>query len=456
MLSDKVVYPILGGIVALHMLVGLLYAANTPPWQNPDEPAHYNVIAQIAVGGCCPVIATGDWDAAALTSLVSSGFPEGADVSGITYEDHQPPLYYLALAPVFLVTGGSLSVMRIVTLVMGAGIVVAAYFVAARLFPRHRIVALALAAFVGFVPQHLAMVSSVNNDALAWLALSILMVVAVGYVGNPTEIDHLGQTGPLDLSKRPHAAALGGITGVGYLIKLTVYLPMTLLVAAAILLRWRQEDRAPRWAAGQVGWAAGMAILFGLPLWVRNVSLYGWPDLFALGRHDEVVEGQLRTADLIAEVGTGPYLVQFARTTFQSFWGQFGWMAVPLPVREYVLIGAFLLVSFIGLVIWLVRFRPEPHPAQRAGLWLLAAVVVASLLNYGVYNLTFVQFQGRYLFTLLIPFGLAVVGGWHGWSCLLAEHLTGRVARWLPLAAVAWMPLFAVWSLVRHIIPNLS
>ena len=39
---------------------------------------------------------------------------------------------------------------------------------------------------------------------------------------------------------------------------------------------------------------------------------------------------QPRTADFIREHGGGVYLAQMLSTTFKSFWGQFGWMALPL------------------------------------------------------------------------------------------------------------------------------
>src|SRR5574340_892915 len=108
-------------IVVLFLLIGGLYAALTPPWQAPDEPAHYNYIAQVAGHGCCPVITPSDWNAAQLEALKAAQFPDNASVAGVTYEDHQPPLYYLIAAPVFNLTHGSLFAMRLVSLILGAG-----------------------------------------------------------------------------------------------------------------------------------------------------------------------------------------------------------------------------------------------------------------------------------------------------------------------------------------------
>src|SRR5690606_17739409 len=158
---------VLAGIILLYLGIGALYALNTPPWQSPDEPAHYNYIAQIAGEGCCPVIAPGDWDAAYLSELTTEQFPEEADLSPLEYEDHQPPLYYLLLSVVYGLTGGSLLALRLATLVLGAGVVLLTYATIARLFPVRLTLALGAAAFVAFIPQHLSVLASVNNDALA-------------------------------------------------------------------------------------------------------------------------------------------------------------------------------------------------------------------------------------------------------------------------------------------------
>src|SRR5262245_53096453 len=101
MVSNRVVLAVLSAIVAGYLAIGTLYAINTPEWQSPDEPAHYNYAAQVSREGCCPVLQPGDWNQESLESLKAEGFPEGADISRIQYEDHQPPLFYLLESLVF-------------------------------------------------------------------------------------------------------------------------------------------------------------------------------------------------------------------------------------------------------------------------------------------------------------------------------------------------------------------
>lgn len=448
-------------IVVLFIVVAALYAVYTPPWQAPDEPAHFNYIAQIALGEGCPVIAAGDWDAAYLEDLKADQFPEGADLSAIEYEDHQPPFYYLLGSLVFRLTGGDLLALRLLSVAFGAGVVISTYLALARLLPERKTLALAAAAFVAFLPQHVAILASVNNDSLAELLLGMLTVVAITYLGNPVSVDEDGKPTPLDESMRPHAAALGGLVGMAFLTKLTIYLPAVMVAAAAILLRWRKESRPVKWLAGQVLWAAGMALAFGAIWWVRNALVYGWPDIFGLAAHNAVVVGQLRTAEHIATIGRAAYLRDFFTVTYHSFWGQFGWMGVPMPRRVYLLTGVFTAWELIGLAGALL-FRadaPRALPIQRAGGWVLAAAGLGTLVNYVYYNTGFVQFQGRYLFPALIPVGaLAALGGW-GWTLILTR-ITGISGKsklaWLPLIAVGWLPLLAIWALFKYVVPNLG
>jgi predicted MFS family arabinose efflux permease len=80
--------------------------------------------------------------------------------------------------------------------------------------------------------------------------------------------------------------------------------------------------------------------------------------------------------------------------------------------------------------------------------------VVALLYLY--YNATFVQFQGRYLFSALISLGLAAAAGLSAWG-ELAERLLRRRAGWLvPAGALLAMAALCVFALYRFILPALA
>ena len=65
------------------------------------------------------------------------------------------------------------------------------------------------------------------------------------------------------------------------------------------------------------------------------------------------------TRELAAQVGLPKLLSNFTLTTFHSFWGQFGWMTVPMnnPAWLYPLLGLFSAAVVAGLVAAAFRAR---------------------------------------------------------------------------------------------------
>ena len=429
--------------------VGALFAIRTAAWQAPDEPAHYNYVAQVAANGCCPLLEMGDWDSAYLNTLKSERFaPELLDnLPAVQFEDHQPPLYYLLASLVFNLTNGSLTALRLFSVLIGAGVVLGAYAVGKALLPAQPQIALGAAALVAFVPQHIATLAAVNNDSLAELVVAVTVYLAIRYVK----------------TDRVKAWQLGVLVGVGLLTKVsTIFLVG--LVPLAIVLKWwiERTDRAQGYPSDTYTVPLRELILFAVPVLVlagvwcaRNVSVYGFPDLFGLARHDLVVSDQARTADRIAEIGLGEYLRQSVEITFNSFWGQFGWMAFPLQGWMYALILIFLGVVALGLLVGLRRpLMAEPNRmAQRAAWLILGATALAALAQYVYYNLEFLQLQGRYLYPGLIPLGIIVALGFDGWWRVLVGDEGLR--RYMGVALIALLIPFDLY-LVWRVIPGLA
>ena len=436
---------------ALLLVYGLLAAGfvlRTPAWQAPDEPAHFNYVAQVATNGCCPVIEPGDWDQAYLDRLRGAQFAPDllGEIARLEYEDHQPPLYYLLAAPIYVGSGGSLVALRLLSVLFGAGVVVCAYGVGRALLPGRRAVALAAAAFVAFLPQHLAILASVNNDSLAELIVGLTPWLLILYVK--------GRDVPVWL--------LGVLVGVGLLTKVnTIFLVG--LVPFGILLRWwllrRRED------AGLAALLRPLAV-FALPAlalagvwWLRNIVVYGWPDLFGLGAHNAVVVGQPRTAEMIAAEGWGAYLRKALNETYNSFWGQFGWMAYPLQPWMYAILTALLGVAMVGLLLGLRRLRGAlANPAQRAAWALLLLALAVAFAQFVYYNTEFLQFQGRYLYPGLIPFALLLALGLDNVRLALFGERRALLATrlwWLTPAVVALLAPFDLYLLWR-VIPLLN
>jgi 4-amino-4-deoxy-L-arabinose transferase-like glycosyltransferase len=425
-------------ILAAYLLAGGLYAVVTPAWQAPDEPAHYNYVRSLAENGHLPVLRPGDYPAAYLEQIKSAHFPPTMSIDSIRYESWQPPLYYTLAMPIYWLAGGALIPLRFLSVILGAGLVVTAYAVALTVYPGDTRLALGAAAFVAFIPMHLTMTASVNNDALADLLLALVMLRLMRWTQGA--------------SRHPYDLAITGLLlGLGLITKATVY---AVAIPAALLVLLLDERRLVPLARRALA-IFGPALLLALPWYARNVALYGWPDLLGKLNHDTIVVGQLRTADYLAQVGWAAYLRDFATTSFHSFWGQFGWMAVPMDGQTYLALGLFSALAAVGLIISAGDLLPSAYSLRTerivaspfgelerdkvgrlAGLW----VIFTLLFIYLYYNLSFVQFQGRYLFPALAPIGLFATLGLRQilsrrWAWLGAG-LCGIAAVWIGLNGV--------------------
>ena len=433
-------------ILVSYLVVGSLFAIYTPPWQAPDEPAHYNYVRQLA-GGTWPVIEAGDYDEVYRSQAVSSRFAPDFPIEPLTYEDWQPPLYYMLLTPVFSLTGGALLPLRLTSLFLGLGVIVVTYAVGRRFWPGRHWLVLTAAAFVAFLPQHIAILSSVNNDSLSELIVAILLWLLV----NLTFAVRLGTNiAPV------HWLATGIVLGLGFLTKATVYIMAPVLALTVVILFWKEWRTMWR----------NLLLLFipagllGAIWWLRNLLVYEGFDPMATMAHDAVVLGQPRTVEWIASYGLAGTLERFAATTFRSFWGQFGWMGVLMDPRVYQVLLLFTAAVVAGIIWRLAAMRKgakkqlHEHKRYLPHLILLATFILNVLLYLG-YNLTYVQHQGRYLFPALIPIGLAVATGIGAWIRPLARQWPAT-ASVVPVLFAATLLGLNLLALFQFIVPQLT
>jgi 4-amino-4-deoxy-L-arabinose transferase-like glycosyltransferase len=427
-------------ILAAYLLVGSLYAVYTPAWQAPDEPAHYNYIVQLAAGEM-PVIRPGDYDQAYFSEVISSRFSPEYEIAPFRYENWQPPLYYLLQTPVFWLFGGALLPLRLFSLLLGAGLLFLTRQLAAHIFGEREWLTFTAVAFVAFLPQHLAMMAAVNNDSLAGLMVAAILLLLIRQYGSHSPVEQRGE----------QAYWLGLLLGLGFLTKATVYIMAPLVGAVMVWRHW--GDWAKLWRALIL--CFGPAGLIGGLWWLRNLIVYDGFDPLGIAAHDAVVVGQLRTADWIADIGLFPALGAFFRTTFQSFWGQFGWMGVPMPVWVYqILLGftAFVMVGLFAAFLYAAADSKEPSPAS---WFILAALTDLTVLLYLYYNWSFVQHQGRYLFPAIIPIAIGVASGLGMWIRPLRDKW--RPSRWiLPVGLTVALIGLDLLALFRFILPALG
>jgi len=387
-------------IVLAYLVVGTLYAALTPPWQVPDEPAHYNYVRYLAQNRRLPVLQMGDYPHHYLEEIKAAKFPDTMSIDPIRYEFYQPPLYYILAAVVYALFGGRLLPLRLLSVLFGAALLWVARRIVEEVFPHRKALALGTAAFVAFVPMHVAMTAAVNNDALAELILAGVLWMLVRHVKEG------GKEGERRL------VGVGVLMGLGLLTKATtlVALPLAPFAAVASDLVHRPPERLDAGTLRRCLLPLGCCLLLALPWLVRNALVYGDCDVLGQRRHDAIVVGQPRTSEWLARYGAAEVARRFLLTTFRSFWAQFGWMGVPVDERIYLALALLCLAAGLGLILFVVKVFRQPHlltPFQRGALALLALSFLLSLLSYLWYNAKFVQHQGRYLFPALVPIGLA-------------------------------------------------
>jgi uncharacterized membrane protein len=410
---------ILAVTVSAYAALAFGYVTLTPIWQNPDEPAHYNYVAFVAQTGGLPELRPGDWDSALLDRLKNGQLAPGDSVDAIRYEAWQPPLFYLAAAPlVRLVPNDPVDVrvyrLRTFDALLGALTLGLAYWCAREVLTPP-LTALVPLAMVG-VPMFTAVSAAISADPLANLVSAGVLLLLLRRVHR-------------DVSGQTWAIGTGALIGLGLLTKLAlgIFVPLALLVVV------RRSSRRVRESVLLMG-TTGLVVL---PWLVHQVTTYGWTDPLATTRHAQVVLDQQRFEGLSPD-----YIGAFLTTSFHSFWAQFGWMAVVAPARLYWIWGLLTLVAAAGLVVQRGRLA---EPAWR----IVLLTVAAAAIGYVGYNLAFVQFQGRYLFTALVPVVILLVGGW---------------AAWLPRWAQSWGVLLVgivlvalnAFALLRVLVPGFA
>ncbi len=376
-------------IVATYVAIGSLYALRTPVYNAPDEPAHANYVRTLSRGEGLPVLVAGDWDLALLEELKARRFPEGSDVRAIRYEAHQPPLYYLGLAPLARIVAeerAQVVAMRFGTLGIGLFATVLIYHVARRLLAADA--ALLAMGFAAFLPMRLAVSTSVSNDIAVEPLVTATLLFAL--TRRRTGV------GPIA------AAILGGLAALAFLTKLSGV--ASVAIAGSAILLFPARARLRSLAIASVVFLGGI-----IPWLVRNAVTYGALDPLGLGRHDQVVVGQVRTGTL-----DGAAIGSMVATLFRSFWGQFGWMGVLLDERLYLVLAMLSLAIALGIVLFFAPWGGFWTAVERRdrGAWVVATtplVVVVSMT--ALYNLTYLQPQGRYLFPAMATIGLAVAAG---------------------------------------------
>lgn len=428
-------------IVGFYLLTGMAYAWLTPSWETPDEPAHYNYVRHLVKYRSLPVLQQSDYDYDYLERIKAAKFPIEMSIDPIRYEFHQPPLYYLLGATLVAPLPESWwpMTLRLLSVILGAVLLVVVFLVSIEIFPRRPLWALGATAFVAAVPMHVAMTAAINNDTLAELTIGLILLVLVRRVARGPGSHSTGS----DL-------LLGVLMGLGLITKTTTYITFPLVLTVVLAPSVWGLGKDPTLKARALPWqqtlssaarSLGIALLLGLFWFVRNSLVYGGMDILGLGRHDAIMLLQPHTADWLARLGWAGLAKEFLMTTFRSFWAQFGWMGILVDDRIYLLLGLLSFFVVLGFVVFLLRDFGRLLIHQKLCLAVLFLSFLFTLGSYLWYNAQFVQHQGRYLFPALIPLGIFfALGVWTLLDRSYAKYLAGLlVLGLLVVGAEGWL-----------------
>ena len=346
-------------ILGLYLILGGVMSVVVPLGEAPDELDHFLYVEHLVRERTFPVLdpvfennetleanqpplyylmgalLTGwiEWDTSGEMPLNACFSYEPDDPGRQTFYRHDPAEQWPWRGTVL-----AFHLVRLLSVVLGAGTVGLAYGIGRAVVPDDKRVGLAAAAILGFNPQFLFITASANNDNLtAFLGAAIVLASL-----------KLAQT-PLTPSPR-HLVTPSLLIGLGLLTKFSL-LGLWPLPFLALLLAVIKKNGATTIAAVLKTAAIwqGMTVLLLVPLLIagwwygRAVVLYGDPlawDVHLAAKGAFVLRTEpLRPADLL----------DFARTHFQSYWGWFGWLNIKWPVWVYGLLAVMVAAAIIGL-----------------------------------------------------------------------------------------------------------
>jgi hypothetical protein len=335
---------------------------------------------------------------------------------------HPPGYYGLTALAYQLVRSGSvfsqLTVMRLVSALLGALVAACAFGIVIELFPRQRFAAAAAGLLVAFHPMFSFMAGAINNDngINAAAALSLYLLVRGLRRGLTWRL----------------ALALGMTLAVAPLMKKTGYEIYPAAAVGLFGLAWRNHrlKDARAWGA-LVG-----AFVFVQLIWSHVLESVFYPATVA-GQHAAPAAVGVTSSLSMAEHMPGRFLVYlwelflprlsfmgrlfpegwpFFQVYIQRGWGAFGWYAFLFP--RWVYYAIVLVMVAIGLLSLWVAMRNRLAIRTRFfevlvivlfPLCVLVAVEAAFFTPVG--GRTVVAEQGRYIFPAITALAAITVGG---------------------------------------------
>lgn len=400
----------LGLLVLISAVHGLLYAFLIPPWQAPDEDAHFVASYMYAYTGRLPtqadvpeiLIKNVSDDLLSRNFNLIRGRPFNARWDDYNYmsrtvERYSPAyaLYGLAIWP-FLEQSVIFQfyIMRLVSVGISVAIIGVVYLSLRLVWPDSFEIAIGSAVFLIFWPQYAFIASSISDGNLAVLfsTLTFYSIISIFRRGlSPSR---------LLLSISSFFVALISKNTTYFLAPLIGILVGDYLLRSGFFKRFR--------LVGSFGWLKLVALVLFCVCW-------GWLLVYRLSLFQLILSSSNMIKLSLERLLSGS-LVDFLDLLFESFWLILGWMNIRLDDVFYQIFFAF---SMLMVGSWIVRGRRIYMNANNSFIVsFLELSFVLNLLMIVILMLIFVRGadyrQGRFLFATNFPFSLVFTGGWLG------------------------------------------
>ncbi|MGH2894899.1 MAG: DUF2142 domain-containing protein [Solirubrobacteraceae bacterium] len=433
----------LAALLVIVVSVGLAWALIVPPWQTPDELAHFGYVQSLAEnfaipatpggppassdvriadaavgasrGAFWPAPAPPDWSRADYDAYLAVEHgahpPPKSDGTGPSSATGNPPLYYLVGAAAYLLDHGGTAFGRLYTVRMFGVVLllvttISAWLLAGETFGRRRLPQLGCAAVAGLLPMSTFMSTAVNPDALLIALWTVTLWLGARVINHRAQgVD---------------AVLLCAATAAAILTKATSY-ALVGPIMLALFIGWRRRPAAERGGALKYLAAAGVVLVLPVLGWVALASRLGGLGITTVGSSPAhpfqirqflsyVWQFYLPRLPSLTPLRTTPDLPVYDVWVRQGT-GVFGWLDVYLPdwmYRASALSAAGLGIVSTGLLTRLCKGR---HLALLGffALTLLALLVLLHVTEYRALIAGGGQFlQGRYLLPVVALLGLAV------------------------------------------------
>ena len=340
-----------------------------------------------------------------------------------------PPLFYIISAMFYRASYslgliGRIFFTRLASVIMGLTIVWLAHRIGQLIFPRHQLLSFTLPVLVSFQPMFSFLTSTVNSDNLMNLMFTFWLYLAVKII-----IDKKIQFSSFLI------LALTTVAGLFTKPHFVIVFPLLFLLPLFII---------PQVKSAFVRYPKQLSLIFiGL---MTIIIIYFRPQIIRLSQGKSIGFSEVGLPMLAHPRYNISLLTHFVWTLRHTiaevipwYWGVFNWLGVTLPRVVNRIINRIMILSVLGLSVWLIRLFSQPlnRPAKARVFLGLSAVIFFVVL-----------FLWDWLFTRGHSFSFGMQGRYYFPSItahmsLLLVGLTGFIRRpwWIKLIGLSMITL---------------